>query len=85
MKAVILKSGATGHQRRLRTDFKNFGTFESYCEVYNLHKRLGYKSPESAWKANPLIESGTNPSDYRKVTKTVIKQREKNEKTKKRK
>lgn len=81
MKQVILKSGAKGHQRRLRSDYRNYGTFESYCEIYNLHKRLGYKTPESAWEANPLVESGTNPSDYRKVTKTVIKQRQ-NEKAK---
>lgn len=81
MKQVILKSGATGHQRKLQTDYRNFGTFESYCEIYNLHKRLGFKTTESAWEANPLVESGTNPSDYRKVTKTVIRQR-KNEQSK---
>ena len=65
---VKLKSGAKGWQAKLQDNYDNsFDQFKNYCEVYNIHKRLGYVSPRTTWKKNPTIQGGTNPSDFRKV------------------
>ena len=68
-KRVKLKSGASGERSRLHTRYDSFDEFESYSEMYGLHERLGYDTAEEAWEDNPVVESGTNPSDFRKVSK----------------
>jgi hypothetical protein len=68
-KTVTLKSGAKGNRNLLHNRYDDFEDFESYCEMYEVHKTLGYKTPKQAWDANPIVESGTNPSDFRKVSK----------------
>lgn len=67
MRTVKCKSGITGWQTKLRNNYTNFEEFAEYCNTYNIHGRLGYKKPETAWKANPIIQGSTNPSDLRKV------------------
>ena len=67
MKQVICKSGIKGWQCKLQTNYRSFEDFEAYCNIYNLHKRLGYNTPISAWYANPTIQGSTNPRDFRKV------------------
>ena len=52
---------------KLRKVYANLEEFKAYCEIYNLHTRLGYKTPENAWRYNPMIQGSTNPSDYKKV------------------
>ena len=64
---VKCDSGITGSQYKLRTAYKDFEEFERFCEIYNNHKTLGYKSPKTAWGKNPVVQSSVNPSDYRKV------------------
>ena len=67
MKAVQCKSGLRGWRERLR---KVYGTFEEFCgwdHVYDTAKRLGYKSPQTAWRYNPMIEGSVLPRDFRKV------------------
>ena len=67
-KRVICKSGRVGWQDTLHNTFNNdFEEFKAYCEIYNNHIRLGYRTPESAWKKNPTVQGSTNPSDYRKI------------------
>ncbi len=68
MKKVRCKSGITGWQTKLQENYDNsFEQFQRWCETHSIHTRLGYKSPESAWKHNPTIEGSTEPSDFRKV------------------
>jgi hypothetical protein len=69
-KAYYTRSGVIGWRGPLRTVYASFEEFKSYCDIYNNHKRLGYKTPESAWRYNPTIEGSTNPSDYCKVLKS---------------
>lgn len=65
MKQVKTKSGLTGWQSRLQEQYENdFELFKAYDENYNNAQRLGYKNAEEAWKANPIIQGSTNPSDY---------------------
>ena len=64
---VLLKSGHTGWRSRLKASYSSLSEFRAYCEIYGAHKRLGYKTPEDAWKANPVVEGGVMPSDYRKA------------------
>lgn len=64
---VKCKSGLMGWHSRLHTQYTNFLEFEKYSELVGLPQRLGYVSPEEAWKANPIIEGSVEPSDYRKV------------------
>ena len=52
---------------KLRNEYADFEEFKRYCEVYNNHKRLGFETPEEAWKANPIVSGSTDPSDYKKV------------------
>jgi hypothetical protein len=75
-KSVICKSGLMGWQGKLQDQYKDFTEFESFCRIYNNHIQLGYKTPASAWRANPTIQGSTNPSDYRKVEKTYHCQNE---------
>ncbi len=66
-KKVKCKSGRMGEQYKLRKAYANFEEFEGYCENYAIHTRLGYKTPASCWKADPTVQSSTEPSDLRKV------------------
>ena len=67
MKRVICKSGLEGWQCKLRKNYLSFDEFKAYCETWGVHLRLGYKTAETAWKANPLIQGSVNASDFRKV------------------
>ena len=67
MKYVICKSGIGGWQGLLRNQYGSFAEFKSFSEMYGLHTRLGYKSPISAWRSNPVVQGSVIPSDYRKV------------------
>jgi hypothetical protein len=59
----------------LRDNYKDFEEFKAYAEIYGLHTRLGYKTPETAWQYNPRIQGGVNPGDFKKVSKKVRKHR----------
>lgn len=67
MRKVKCKSGITGWQAKLQKVYSNLEEFIAYCENYNIHKRLGFKTPESAWNQNPVIEGSTCSSDLRVV------------------
>ena len=75
MKRIICKSGTLGYRMKLQSSYKNFEEFESYSNMYGLHEKLGYKTAKNAWNKNPLIESSTNPSDYRRSAATKCKHR----------
>jgi hypothetical protein len=51
----------------LRKNYKDFEEFKAYAEMYGLHVRLGYKTPETAWRFNPRIQGSTNPADFKRV------------------
>lgn len=73
MEQVKCKSGIMGWQCKLQENYDNsFEQFQSWCETHNIHTRLGYKTPESAWKNNPIIQGSTEPSDLRKVSITEL-------------
>jgi hypothetical protein len=65
---------------KLRKNYEErYEVWASYAEMYGLHLRLGFKTPEEAWEANPTIQGSTNPDDFKIVedamlnmTKTVI-------------
>ena len=60
-----MQKDTTMWKSKLRKVYDNyFEQFKAYSETYNLAKRLGYSSPEKAWKANPKIQGSTNPADY---------------------
>lgn len=63
-KPVKCKSGITGSQYKLQDSYANFEEFERYCETYNIHNRLGFKSIIRCWNKNPLIQSSVIPSDF---------------------
>ena len=68
MEQVKCKSGILGWQCKLQENYDNsFEQFQDWCETHNIHTRLGYKTPESAWKNNPTIQGSTEPSDLRKI------------------
>jgi len=64
---VTCESGVKGWRDRLRNGYENLEEFESYCETYGLHTRLGFDTPAEAWEANPTVEGSVVPSDFRKV------------------
>ncbi len=67
---VVCRSGLTGEQYRLRDSYQNFEEFKAFAEMYGIHTRLGYKTPETAWRANPLVQSSVEPRDLCKVLKS---------------
>ncbi len=69
MRTVKCKSGKAGWQCRLQKNYADIEDFKNWAEIYGLHLRLGYKTPESAWKKNPIVQGSTDPADYRKIPK----------------
>lgn len=67
MKHVKCKSGLVGWQCHLHKNYADYEDFEFYAELRGLHTRLGYKTPESVWKDNPIVQGSVNPSDFCKV------------------
>jgi len=67
MKAVKCKSGLSGYQCRLQANYNSFDEFVAYAEVYQLHRRLGYRSMSGCWRANPMIQFSVEPSDFRRA------------------
>jgi hypothetical protein len=63
MKIVKCKSGIKGWQCRLQKNYESFEEFKSYSETFGIAERLGFKSPEEAWKKNPIIQGSVIPSD----------------------
>jgi hypothetical protein len=51
---------------RLRRQYSDFEEFQAYSETYGLAERLGYDTPEEAWKDNPMVQGSTNPRDFDK-------------------
>ena len=50
---------------KLRDNYDNdFEQFEAYDRSYGLVERLGFRSAEQAWEANPQIKGSTNPADF---------------------
>jgi len=68
MKRVKCQSGLSGWQSRLRPVYESFDEFEAYSELYGIHGRLGYSSPEEAWEANPIVQGSVIPSDFKKIS-----------------
>lgn len=65
---VKCKSGHMGEQYLLRDSYDhNFKSFQNYCEMYNIHGRLGYATAEAAWADNPTVKSSVIPSDLERV------------------
>jgi len=58
----------------LQDVYVDFEEFKSYSEVYNLHQRLGYDTPEDAWMDNPLVEGSVDPADYKKISSMIPEQ-----------
>ena len=67
-KRVKCKSGLTGWQGKLRSQYACFAEFEGYSDTWGLAGRLGFKSAKAAWRANPTVRGSVEPSDYRRVT-----------------
>lgn len=70
MTKVKCKSGIVGWQNRLQKNYSSFEEFESYCEIYNIHSRLGFKTALETWETNPLIQGSTIPSDLQVVSES---------------
>ena len=62
---VICKSGIEGWQGKLKSNYKNFKEFKSFCDIYCISERLGFETPEEAWKTNPTIQCSVQPDDLR--------------------
>lgn len=52
---------------RLHNVYADLEEFRGYCRLYNIHKRIGFRSVIAAWRANPLIEGSVNPQDLRRI------------------
>ena len=67
IKKITMKSGLAGYQCFLHDSYEDYETWQSYAEMYGLHTRLGYVSPKTAWKANPIIRGYFDPRDFSKA------------------
>ena len=66
-KQVRCKSGVYGWQDRLQNVYDSLEEFESYCETYSIHLRLGYTIPLVLWLENPVIRGSVYPDDLEYV------------------
>ena len=71
--SVQLASGMMGWRQRIKGIYGTLKSFRNWCDTNNVHTRLDYATPETAWKANPIAEGGLLPEDYRRVPE--VKQR----------
>jgi hypothetical protein len=67
MKTVTCKSGTKGWQSKLQKIYTTYDEFLSYCETYQIHLRLGFKSEENCWKQNPMVRGSVIPNDLEVV------------------
>ena len=67
MKKVICKSGIVGWQAKLHKIYNSLEEFKQYCEIYSIHKRIGFSSIKIAWAKNPTIQGSVNPNDLMRV------------------
>lgn len=65
----VCRSGLRGHEGRLRRNYTSYEQWAAYAEMWGLHTRLGYKTPMTAWRANPVIQWSINPGDFRRAPK----------------
>ena len=73
MKTIRCKSGLRGWQGKLQEVYTSFEEFNGYCGIYSIHERLGYKTPWSCWRFNPVVQGSVNPSDLRRVRSVKLK------------
>ena len=64
---VKCKSGLHGWQGRLHEVYNSLDEFEAYCNLRQIHIRLGFTSITRCWEANPVVQGSVNPSDLRRV------------------
>lgn len=69
VRKVTCKSGVRGFQCRLQTSYNSFDEFKTYSGIYNLAQRLKFQTAKQAWKANPMIQGSTIPTDFCVVKK----------------
>jgi hypothetical protein len=69
MRTARTKSGLRGWRGRLRSQYASKEEWKHYAGMYGLARRLGYKSAEAAWKADPVIEGSVSPGDFRAAPK----------------
>ena len=65
---VTCRSGLRGWQQKLQDNYGSLGEFVAWSDVYGIHTRLGYATPELAWDANPTIRGSVSPDDLQVVT-----------------
>lgn len=53
----------------LQDNYSDEETWQGYSDIYGLAERLGFKSAHDAWVANPFIQGGTDPKDFKVVKK----------------
>ena len=56
IKRVKCRSGLTGWQCRLRNNYKSYEEWEANADLWGLHIKLGYKTPQNAWRFNPIVQ-----------------------------
>jgi len=69
---VTCKSGLKGWQGKLHEVYDNFDEFWTYCNIYNIHIRLGFKTIDRCWQANPTVQGSVNTTDLRRVKKKKL-------------
>lgn len=68
MKTIKCRSGLRGTLIRLRDNYDgDYKAWKVYAEMYGLHSKLGFKSPKTAWRANPMLQISVNADDYCKI------------------
>jgi len=66
---IVARTGGYvyGWIAKLQKNYSSLEEFVGICDIYNLHLKLGYSTPELAWEYNPTIQGGTNPADFCKI------------------
>lgn len=70
---VFCASGLPGWRAHLQQNYSSLEVFKAWDETYGLHGRLGFKTSEEAWEANPVIEGSVDPKDFRRTPMDEVK------------
>lgn len=66
----IKRNKKTGLTEGLLQDrYSSFEEFENFDEIYSLAARLGFKNAKGCWRVNPMVQSGINPADFKRIKK----------------
>lgn len=67
MKRIKSRIGNNGWREKLQKVYTSFEEFQWYCEMYAIHKQLGFRTVKRCWDANPTMSGSVVAGELKRV------------------